>query len=159
VDRPRPDWALFHVLQAFAYLVLTAGLGLALAILEPSDASLRVAMAYGVCGLLGFLCQLVVGIEARLLPLAAWLQAFAAGGYRDLPASQHTAMPRAPAAAALALWTLGTPALALGLALDRPAWTTVGASGLALAVALVTVSVARALATIGRPAGASSSSM
>jgi hypothetical protein len=152
-ERPRPDWALFHVASALACLALSAGLGLALALLPPSDATLRLAMAYGVCGLLGFLCQLVVGIESRLVPLAAWLQAFAAGGYRELPASQHTAVPRSGAAAALALWTAGVPCLAVGLALDRPQWTSMGAGGLALAVLVVGLSGGLALLRLGSTPG------
>jgi hypothetical protein len=136
-ERPRPDWALFHALQALAYLALTGVLGLGLAVMPPSDATLRMAMAYGVCGLLGFLCQIVMGIEARLWPLSAWLHGFAAGGYRALPPSVHTAMSRVAGGAALALWTLGVPCLAIGLALDRFAWTTAGAASLGLAVALV----------------------
>jgi hypothetical protein len=151
-DRPRPDWSRFHVLQSFLYLALGAGLGLGLAVLPPSEATLRLAMAYGVVGLVGFLCQLVVGIEARLLPLAAWLQAFAAGGYGELPASQHTAMPRGLLGAALPLWTLGVPSLAAGLALDRPAWTSLGAGALAVAVFLGAASGARALFRLRSPA-------
>jgi hypothetical protein len=102
-------------------------------------------MAYGACGLLGFLCQLVIGVEARLLPLTAWLHGFADRRYAELPPSQHTALPRRPAAAALALWTLGVPSLALGLALDRPAWTSSGAALLAVAVAIAAASAASAV--------------
>jgi hypothetical protein len=150
-ERPHPDWPLFHVLAALAHLAIACGLGVSLALLAPSDTTLRLAMAYGVCGLLGFLSQLVIGIEARLVPLAAWLQAFAAGGYRELPASQHKALPRGPAAATLALWTAGVPCLALGLALDRPSWTSAGAGGLALGVLVVIVSGIRALCRLRVP--------
>ena len=152
-ERPRPDWALFHAMQALTYLVLTGGIGAGLAVLTPSDATLRLAMAYGACGLLGFLCQIVVGIEARLWPLSAWLHGFAAGGYRELPPSLHTAIPRAAAAAALALWTLGVPCLASGMALDRFGWTRTGAASLGLAVALAAASGARAIRRLGRRAG------
>jgi hypothetical protein len=151
-ERPRPDWPVAHVLQSLAYLVATAAVGLYLAFSAPSEAALRVAFAYGVCGLVGFLCQLVVGIEARLLPLSFWLQAFAGGGYRALPASLHTAVPPAGAAAVVVLWTFGVPSLAAGLSLDRARCTGAGAGALALAVLVVAVSGARALRRLRVPA-------
>lgn len=144
-ERPRPDWPLFHVFQSLAYLVLAGAIGLALALLEPSDGTLRLVFVYGVCGLLGFLAQLVVGIESRLIPLASWLQGFAAGGYGELPPSQHTAIPRWSAAATLGLWTIGVPALAAGLALDSERWTSAGAAALAAAVLILAAAGARAV--------------
>jgi hypothetical protein len=131
--------------QALAYLVVAGILGFLLTVRTPSEASLRMAFAYGVCGLLGFLCQLVLGIESRLLPLSAWLHAFAGGGYQALPASLHTAMPRRAAAGAVALWSVGVPSLAAGLAFDRAAWVSVGAAALALGVLLAGWSAVRAL--------------
>jgi hypothetical protein len=150
-ERPRPDWPLLHVLQALAYLVVAGILGLVLAVSDPSDASLRTAFAYGVCGLVGFLCQLVIGVESRLLPLSAWLHAFADGGYQALPSSLHTAMPRRAAAGAVALWSAGVPSLAAGLALDRAAWVSIGAGALALGVLLVAGSAIRALRRLRAP--------
>jgi len=88
----------------------------------------------------GFLAQLIVGIESRLLPLAGWLQAFAAGGYRDLPPSVHTAHPRSGALAAVVLWSAGVPAIAAGLSLDRPAWVSFGGAAAALGVLTTAVS-------------------
>jgi hypothetical protein len=155
--RPRPDWTLAHVLQSLAYLVIACGLGAYLALAPASDTSLRAAFAYGVCGLLGFLCQLVVGVEARLVPLSAWLQGFVGGGYRGLPPSLHTAVPRASTVATVVLWTTGVPCLAAGLSLDRAAWTSIGAAAVATAV-LVTlasgiVAFARLRARVGTVAG------
>jgi hypothetical protein len=152
-ERPRPDWPLVHVLQALAYLVVSSVQGIALAVGAPSDASLRMAFAYGVCGLLGFLCQLAVGVESRLLPLSAWLQAFAGGGYQALPPSLHTAMPRRAAAGVLVLWSAGVPCLAAGLSFDRPAWVSAGAGALASGVLLAAGSAIRALGRL-RPARA-----
>jgi hypothetical protein len=135
--RPRPDWNLAHVFQSLASLVVVCGLGAYLALAPLSDASLRVAFAYGVLGLLGFFCQLVVGVEARLLPLAAWLQGFARGGYRGMPPSIHTVSPRATTATTVVLWTAGVPSLAAGLMFDAPMWTSIGAGSLAAAVSIV----------------------
>lgn len=153
-ERPRPDWALLHAMQALLYLVIASLLGLVLAAAPPSDAMLRLAMAYGVCGLLGFLCQLVVGIEMRLLPLAAWLRSFADRGYVELPPSLHTAAPRATAGAALGSWTLGVPCLAIGMALDWPRWISGGSVLLAVALCLVAATATRAIVRIGGRSGA-----
>jgi hypothetical protein len=150
-ERPRPDWAVLHAISALGCLAITAGIGLALAWLQQSDATLQLVFAYGVVGFLGFFCQLVVGVEARLVPLAAWLQGFATGGYREMPASLHHTPSRGGAAATFALWTLGVPSLALGLALDRPAWTSSGAFALALAVLIVSVSGTRTLLRLRVP--------
>ena len=49
----------------------------------------RLMPVYGVCGLLGFLAQMVVGVAARLWPLYAWQRTFAATGYRQPPGSPH----------------------------------------------------------------------
>lgn len=135
-ERPRPDWTLALVFQALGYLVVACGLGAFLAWTPASDASLRAAFAYGITGLLGFLCGLVLGVEARLVPLAAWLQGFAGGGYRAMPASVHTAVPPAGTIATVAFWSAGLPCLVAGLALDRSAWTSFGAASLAMAVAM-----------------------
>lgn len=147
-ERRRPDWSLLHAIQALFYLAVAGIQGLLIAIAPASDARLRLVMAYGVCGLLGFLCQIVIGIESRLLPLSAWLQAFAGHGYAQFPPSLHTAQSRLPAGAVLGLWTLGVPWLAFGLALDHPAWTSGGAGALALGVALTIASLAKGLARI-----------
>jgi hypothetical protein len=153
-ERPRPDWPLVHVLQAVAYLALSSALGLYLALAPLSDTSLRATFIYGVCGLLGFLCQLVVGIEARILPLSAWIRGFADGGYQALPPSVHTAMPHARGWVPVVLWSAGVPFLAAGLSLDSPAWTSMGAGALAGAVLLAAASAGLALRRLRAPVGA-----
>ena len=64
---PRADPAMMHAGAAFASLGIASVLGLWLAMAEESSATLRVAMAYGVFGLVGFLAQVIVGMEGRLL--------------------------------------------------------------------------------------------
>ena len=74
--RPRPpglrspDPAVWHAFASFVSLAFASALGLWLTIAEPSTGTLRVAMAYGVFGLVGFLAQMVVGMEGRLLPIS-----------------------------------------------------------------------------------------
>jgi hypothetical protein len=144
-ERPKAEPSVAHVLQALGYLVLAATLGLYLAVAPPSEATLRLAMAYGVCGLVGFLAQIVIGVEARILPLAAWLQAFAGHGYGAEPPPLHGAPSLPLQLVGLALFTLGVPLLAAGLALDRPVLTSDAALALALAVVLNAVNVLRVL--------------
>ncbi len=131
----RPDWSVLHALQSFAYLALAAGLGLVLAFSPPSDWTLAAALAYGVFALVGFLAQIVVGVEGRLLPLAAWLWGYAGGGFERTPPSLHRAPVRSLQALGFLLWTVGVPLLAAGLSLDEPPLT--AASGALLFLAVV----------------------
>jgi hypothetical protein len=82
----------------------------------------------------GFLSQIVVGVEGRLLPFASWLWSYAGGGFRETPPPLYEAPVRSLQALGFLLWTLGVPLLAGGLALDRPHLTTAGATLLVLAV-------------------------
>jgi hypothetical protein len=93
-------------------------------------------MAYGVFALVGFLSQIVVGVESRLLPMVAWLWSHADGEFRSAPPPMHGLASRPLAVAVLVLWTSGVPLLAGGLALDRSALLGAGAAGLCLAVVL-----------------------
>jgi len=133
-ERPRPDVGVLHVLQSLVYLALAAGLGLALVVAPEAEWGLGAAMAYGVFGLVGFLAQVVVGVEGRLLPLTAWLWSYAEGGFKDTPPSLHRTPVRPLQIAGLVAWTAGVPMLAAGLGLDRPDLTRAGAGSLCLAV-------------------------
>jgi hypothetical protein len=117
-ERPKPDWGVAHALQAVVYLALTTLGGVALAFLPRSVESFQAAAAYGVFGLVGFLSQIVLGVEGRILPLVAWLWGFADSGFRQGPPSLHRAPVRALQALVFFLWTLGVPLLALGLVLE-----------------------------------------
>lgn len=134
-ELPRPDVGVLHLLQSLVYLALAAGAGLALAVAPEADWALAVALAYGVFGLVGFLAQIVIGIEGRLLPLAAWLWSFAGGGYGETPPSLYRTPLRSLQVAGLALWTAGVPLLAAGLARDQVTLVRAGAGLLFLAVA------------------------
>jgi hypothetical protein len=116
-------------------LIAACGLGLYLAGAEASEASLRASLAYGILGLVGFLSQLVVAVLTRVFPLASWLVAFASGGYREMPPSQHRAMPHGLLGFVCFAWILGVPALALGLTCEHPGTVTAAAGSLAAAVA------------------------
>jgi hypothetical protein len=133
-DLRRPDWGVAHALQALACLVVAGGLGLHLAASERSETTLALASAYGVLGLVGFLSQIIVGVEARVLPLFAWLWGFADRAYAESPPSLHRAPVRSLQGVAFVFWTAGVPMLALGLAFDRAAWVSAAAGALLVAV-------------------------
>lgn len=130
----RPDFGTLHALQGVAYLLASAGLGVALALAPAAPWKIRAAMAYGVFALLGFLAQMVVGIAARILPMFAWTHYYVGSDFREIPPSQYTMHDRRLQAVGLVLWSVGVPLLAWGLSFDR--WTAVSVAATALLAAL-----------------------
>ena len=57
---------------------------------SPDAMDHRARMADGTLGLVGFLAQIVVGIQGRLLPMHGWYRAFEARGMQPPPQSVHT---------------------------------------------------------------------
>lgn len=143
----RPDFGVAQALSALAYLALAGVLGLVLAFSpETTQTTLRLVTVYGVCGLLGFLAQMVAGVSARLLPIFAYLVA-AEGS--DPPPTPHETPDRRLQAATFALWTLGIPVLAAGFFLDETwvvsagGWILLGAVGAGAASHLAVLRSAR----------------
>lgn len=124
----RPDWGMAHALSALCCLLLCLGLGLYLAHAPASERTLQLAKAYGALGLIGFLSQMVIGIESRLLPMTSWVWSFAEGGHRELPASQYETPSRPLQAAGFACWTLGLPLLCWGLYAEAHRFVAAGAA-------------------------------
>jgi len=151
-ERRKPDLSVGHALQALAYLALTLVLGFVLAFAPASEWTLRAAMAYGAFGLLGFLAQIVVGVEGRILPLVAWLWSFADTEFKGSPPSLHRTPVRVLQVLILLAWTLGVPLLTAGLTLDR---TPVLAFGSGLLCAAVVASVANLGVVLARSRAAS----
>jgi hypothetical protein len=118
-ERPRPDLPVALALLALLHLAVAAAMGLRLVFGAETDAASPLALAYGACALVGFLAQMVVAVQQRLLPLAGWLQAYAEAEYRALPPSLHTAPGRLLPGLAFAGWAAGPPLLAAALAMDR----------------------------------------
>jgi hypothetical protein len=145
---PPVDYAVYHVGAAFAFLLLTLALGTALAIAEPSDITMRAALVYGVFGLIGFLSQIVAGMQLRLLPWLAWYTAaHRADSPEDMPPMARLAS--APlAGAAWVLWLWGVPALAAGFFFNAIPLLTAGAVALE-AAALIGAARALRLALCG----------
>ena len=148
VGAPRVDFAVLHAAGAGVSLLVATALGLALVVMPASPSSLRVAAAYGVFGLLGFLAQMVVGMEARLLPLAAWFWIRAT----DAP-SPHRMRDRTLQAIAFLGWTIGVPAVGAGMFLESPLLVGSGAWALVASVGIATVDTIGVVAqSIRRPA-------
>jgi hypothetical protein len=124
---PRRDWSAWQAHAALGWLLVAVIAGLWLAIGVGDEWRLQLMWGYGVAGLVGFLGQMVAGIQGRLVPWYAWYRAFArAGGPPQVGAN---ALPSAAfASAVFAGWTCGVPLLATGLALDLPLATQVGAA-------------------------------
>ncbi len=141
----RPDPAVLHAGASFASLGVASVLGVWLSIAEPSSAALRIAMAYGVFGLVGFLAQLVVGMEGRLLPIFAWYWAYANTGYKGPVPSQHAMSWRPGQQLVFVLWLFGVPALAGGLAFDAIPFVSAAAWCLLAATLIDAANVTRIL--------------
>ena len=146
--RPRPpaivtpDPAVLHAAAAFLSLICACGLGVWLTVANPSEITFRVATAYGVFGLVGFLAQMVVAMEGRLFPLFAWYWAFANTGWRGPVLSPHEMPWRTAQYAVFALWVTAVPALAAGLALGGPSLVRASAAFLLGATILDSVQMA-----------------
>ena len=69
--RPRHDFSIDHICTAGVWLIAAAVCGVALTALPMTESTLRVALVYGVVGLVGGLAQIVVGFERRTLATAA----------------------------------------------------------------------------------------
>lgn len=118
---PRRDWSTWQTHAAMLWVLIAVASGLAAAVGVPARWTPAVTWTYGVAGLTGFLAQIVVGIQGRLMPMYAWYRAFAAGG--NVPPHQGANdLPSATFARLLfLLWTAAVPLLTCGLVMEiRP---------------------------------------
>jgi hypothetical protein len=118
---PSRDWSTWQTHAALVWLVIATALGMVLSSGVPDANRLTLMWLYGVAGLLGFLAQIVVGMQGRLIPLYAWYRALAARGAP--PAYAANALPSARFARPIFIaWSLGVPLLSWGLpTANRPA--------------------------------------
>jgi hypothetical protein len=144
IEMPRHDWSTWHTRLAVAYLMVASALGCWLAFGEPP---VGVAWAYGTTGLLGFVAQMVSGIQGRLLPLFAWYRALERRG-GDLPrTSVHRLIAPRLALAVFLAWLMGLPLLTLGLTMEHHGAIATGSAALLCATC---VSAAHAVRIIRR---------
>jgi hypothetical protein len=82
---------------------------------------------YGVLGLVGFLAQMVIGVQARLLAMFAWYQAMARTAPQPPTLAPGEMPDRTLQAIGLVLWIGGVPLLAAGFYLDAGRLLSAGA--------------------------------
>jgi hypothetical protein len=130
-----PDYGVRHALLALLYAALSAVAGGVLSLAPRSESTLRLAAAYGVLGIVGFLAQIVVGMEARILPMFAAYHANLNATCRKPPATPRHMGSRALLAMGFWLWSASVPLLAAGMFLEAvPAIAAAGSMLLAASV-------------------------
>jgi hypothetical protein len=142
---PRPDWATWQTHVAFVWLLVAASAGLLLTLRVSPAWVIALGWIYGTAGLVGFLAQIVVGIQGRLLPLYGWYRMMERGNMRPASRSAHTLASHRLSKAILMTWTLGVPLLMFGLAAGIASLI---ATGSALLLAGVALNAAQAITIV-----------
>ena len=138
---PRPDWSTWQTHIAFGWLIAAAGAGLLLTLPLPPHWTISLGWIYGVAGLVGFLGQIVVGIQGRLLPLYGWYRMMESRHMQTPDRSAHTLASHGLAKGILISWTIGVPFLALGLSSASRTTLALGCATLLVGVALNAIQV------------------
>lgn len=129
------DPAMAHVASAHVFLAAAVLVGLWQMVVPGFSA--RVAGAYGVLGVLGWLSLLIIGISYKILPFLTWMHRFSARvGEPNVPKVADLTV-RGLAWGSLALTTFGTMLLVAGIAAGRGTAATVGGVPVALGLWLV----------------------
>lgn len=136
--RKRLDVSLRHTAVSFGYLGVAAVGGAGLALLDlPHDVAERLANAYGLVALVGFLGTIVIGQLGKILPFLVWLHRFEPfAGRKKIPLASDL-LPEAAQRWSFRALHAGVPLLAVGVAVDlapvRVAGALLFAAGVALA--------------------------
>ncbi|MPZ20819.1 MAG: hypothetical protein GEV06_23355 [Luteitalea sp.] len=112
IELPRHDWSTWQTHVALLYLLVAASLGIWLAVRAAPPA---VTWAYGAAGIVGFVAQMVVGIQGRLLPLHAWYRSLGRAHGVPPARSVHRLIEPRLALVVFLLWLVGLPMLMSGL--------------------------------------------
>jgi hypothetical protein len=148
---PQPDWATRQTLVSLGWLLVAALSGVVLTTPLSPRWAMPLAWLYGTAGLVGFLAQIVAGIQGRLLPLHGWYRMLDARGGAPPARSAHVLASPALARANFVAWVTGVPLLACGLALG---FSVAVAAGAGLLCAGVAINAAQAVrVATGGPAG------
>jgi cbb3-type cytochrome oxidase subunit 1 len=133
--RPRLDWGLRHALSAFAQLAVLTLVGLLLATgwMPSEEFAARLAFAYGLWGLLGWVSVMIVGMTYKILPFLVWHHRYSdLVGERPVPSTTELLGTRVVQAE---FWLLhaGLLGTLAGLLLESPAILHAGTIVLSLA--------------------------
>ena len=140
--RPGLDWGLRFVLTATAFLVPAAMLGVAMA--ADRVAGPRVALAYALVTLGGWVSLTIVGMMLKIVPFLVWYQVFSPRvGREPVPTLAQLSWPRAEGLA-YGLLTAGVVLVAAAVFFGEAAWiraagAVLGLGALAFAAALARV--------------------
>jgi hypothetical protein len=116
---PARDWSTWQTHTALVWLGVAIVSGLTLTIMPASSSTVPLMWVYGTAGLVGFLAQIVVGMQGRLVPMYLWYRAWARRPGPP-PAVAANALPTAAWARPLfVIWVAGVPTLMWGLALQE----------------------------------------
>ena len=127
--RPAPGrsergFAIAHISTAAVWLVFACVFGVSLTIAPVTETTLRIALVYGVFGLVGFLAQVIVGFELYVLPTAAAYWAVQQTGNAMIAESRLDELRRS---AVYVAWLTGVPAIGAGLFFNAPVVLAAGA--------------------------------
>ncbi|HUP37403.1 MAG TPA: hypothetical protein VNC82_18380 [Candidatus Limnocylindria bacterium] len=141
--RPGLDWGLRFVLTATAFLAPAAVLGVALA--ADRLAGPRVALAYVVVTLGGWISLTIVGMMLKIVPFLVWYRAYSPqAGREPVPTLAQISWPRAEGLAYLLL-TGGVVLLAATVLAGDAAWIRAAGAVLALGALAFAAALARVL--------------
>ena len=141
--RPGLDWGLRFVLTATAFLAAAVVLGVALAAERLGGP--RVALAYAVLTLGGWISLTIVGMMLKIVPFLVWYRTYSPrAGREPVPTLAQITWPRAEGMA-YALLTTGVAALAATVLVGEAAWIRVAGGVLALGALAFAAALGRIL--------------
>lgn len=141
--RPGLDWGLRFTLTAAAFIVPAAILGVALA--ADRVAGPRVALAYAVIVLGGWISLTIAGMMLKIVPFLVWYRAYSPrAGREPVPTLAQLSSPRVEGLA-YALLTGGVVLLAVTVLVGDAAWIRAAGAVLALGALVFATAVARML--------------
>jgi len=148
--RPALDWGLRFILTAIGFLPLGTALGLALALDLASGP--RIALAYTVLLLGGWVSLSIVGMMLKIVPFLVWYRVYSPlVGRRPVPVLAELGWPAAEGLA-WALLTAGFLSLTGAVAAGNASWIAASGATLALGSLSFAAALGRVLSHLAAPA-------
>ncbi len=148
--RPSLDWGLRFILTAIGFLPLGTALGLALALDLVSGP--RIALAYAILLLGGWVSLSIVGMMLKIVPFLVWYRVYSPlVGRRPVPVLAELGWPAAEGLA-WALLTAGFLSLSGAMAAGNASWIAASGATLALGSLSFAAALGRVLSHLAAPA-------